>query len=65
MDAAPPPYRIETERLVIRCWNPADAPLLKEAIDSSLEELQAWMPWAADYSRASAEEYLAGSWCGA
>ena len=41
-----PPYRIETERLVVRCWEPRDAPLLKEAVDSSLEHLRAWMPWA-------------------
>jgi RimJ/RimL family protein N-acetyltransferase len=40
------PYRIVTERLVIRCWSPRDAPLLKDAIDSSLESLQRWMPWA-------------------
>ena len=41
-----PPYRIETERLVLRCWDPRDAPLLKDAIDSSLEHLRPWMPWA-------------------
>ena len=46
-DGPPAPYRIETERLVVRCYEPHDAPLLKEAIDSSLEHLQAWMPWAA------------------
>lgn len=40
------PYRIETERLVVRCYEPSDAVLLKEAIDSSLEHLQPWMPWA-------------------
>jgi RimJ/RimL family protein N-acetyltransferase len=40
------PYRIETERLVIRCWRRDDAALLKEAIDSSLEHLREWMPWA-------------------
>jgi RimJ/RimL family protein N-acetyltransferase len=40
------PYRIETERLVIRCYDPRDAPLLKDAIDSSLEHLRAWMDWA-------------------
>ncbi len=39
-------YRIQTTRLVIRCYNPTDAPLLKEAIDSSLEHLRPWMPWA-------------------
>jgi RimJ/RimL family protein N-acetyltransferase len=45
-EGPPAPYRIETERLVIRCYDPRDAPLLKEAIDSSLEHLRAWMPWA-------------------
>ncbi|MDX6386934.1 MAG: hypothetical protein QOD85_736 [Gaiellaceae bacterium] len=44
--AASPPYRIETPRLVVRCWEPEDAPLLKEAVDSSLEHLLPWMPWA-------------------
>ncbi|HEY9842934.1 MAG: GNAT family N-acetyltransferase [Candidatus Sericytochromatia bacterium] len=42
----PIPYRIETPRLVLRCYQPADAGLLKEAIDASLAHLQAWMPWA-------------------
>lgn len=44
----PPPYVIRTERLTIRCWQPADAPLLKTAIDASLDHLRAWMPWAHD-----------------
>jgi RimJ/RimL family protein N-acetyltransferase len=44
-DGPPAPYRIETERLVIRCYDPRDAPLLKDAIDSSLEHLRPWMPW--------------------
>lgn len=39
------PYRIETERLVLRCWQPCDAPRLKEAIDANLEHLRPWMPW--------------------
>ena len=43
-----PPYRIETERLVLRCWEPDDAPLMKEAVDSSIEHLLPWMPWARD-----------------
>jgi len=30
----------------VRCWEPSDAPALKEAIDSSLDELRPWMPWA-------------------
>lgn len=45
-EGPPAPYRIETERLVIRCYEPRDAPLLKEAVDSSLDHLRPWMPWA-------------------
>jgi RimJ/RimL family protein N-acetyltransferase len=41
-----PPYRLVTERLVVRCWDPRDAPLVKDAVDSSLEQLRPWMPWA-------------------
>lgn len=41
-----PPYRIVSARLVIRCWEPRDATLLKDAVDSSLEHLRPWMPWA-------------------
>ena len=44
--ATTPPYRIETERLVIRCYDPRDAPLLKAAFDSSIKHLSEWMPWA-------------------
>jgi RimJ/RimL family protein N-acetyltransferase len=43
-----PAYRIVTERFVVRCWEPDDAALLKEAVDSSLDHLLPWMPWAAD-----------------
>jgi RimJ/RimL family protein N-acetyltransferase len=42
------PYRVETERLLIRCWDPADAHLVADAVGSSLPELRAWMPWAHD-----------------
>jgi RimJ/RimL family protein N-acetyltransferase len=41
-----PAYRIETERLVIRCYDPQDAILLEKAIKNSLEHLKPWMPWA-------------------
>jgi len=43
-----PAYRIHTPRLVIRCYEPADAPLLQSAIAESLEHLLPWMPWAHD-----------------
>lgn len=39
-------YRIETKRLVLRCADPKDAPLLVNAINESLEHLREWMPWA-------------------
>jgi len=41
-----PAYRIHTHRLVIRCWDPADAFLLQAAVHESLDHLLPWMPWA-------------------
>jgi RimJ/RimL family protein N-acetyltransferase len=41
-----PAYRIVTSRLVIRCYSPADAPLLLSAVTESLDHLRPWMPWA-------------------
>jgi RimJ/RimL family protein N-acetyltransferase len=41
-----PAYRIVTRRLVLRCWQPTDAPLFKAAIEASREHLLPWMPWA-------------------
>jgi RimJ/RimL family protein N-acetyltransferase len=43
-----PAYRIRTRRLIVRCWDPSDAALLKAAIDASLEHLRPWMAWAED-----------------
>lgn len=43
-----PAYRILTPRLLIRCWQPQDAARLKEAVDSSVEHLRRWLPWAAN-----------------
>lgn len=45
-EGPPAPRRIETERLVIRCYELRDAALTKDAIDTSLEHLRAWMHWA-------------------
>ncbi|HEX4438645.1 MAG TPA: GNAT family protein [Thermoanaerobaculia bacterium] len=47
-EGPPAPYRIETERLVLRCWEPKDAALLSEALNSSLEHLRPFMDWAHD-----------------
>ena len=41
-------YQVKTERLLLRCYEPEDAPLLKAAVDSSLDHLRPWMPWAAN-----------------
>ena len=41
-----PAYRVHTQRLVIRCWQPEDAPLLKASIDENLDHLRPQMPWA-------------------
>lgn len=41
-----PPARLVTARLVVRAWQPEDAPLMREAIDASLAHLRPWMPWA-------------------
>lgn len=40
-----PAYRIETKRLLVRCYNPSDAPLLAESITENVEHLRPWMPW--------------------
>ena len=39
-------YRIETERLLIRCYQPTDAHLMHSAITGSMEHLRPWIPWA-------------------
>ena len=40
-----PAYRIESKRLVIRCYDPKDAPLLQKSIQESVEHLRPWLPW--------------------
>jgi len=40
-----PVYRIETKRLVVRCYNPSDASMLAESVAESVEHLRPWMPW--------------------
>ena len=40
-----PAYRIETKRLLVRCYNPSDAPLLAQSITENVEHLRPWMAW--------------------
>ena len=40
-----PAYRIQTRRLVVRCYEPSDARLLADSIAENVEHLKPWMPW--------------------
>jgi RimJ/RimL family protein N-acetyltransferase len=53
------PNAIETERLLIRCPELADVPLVYDAVRESLTELKPWMPWATEnYSLESCESNI-------
>src|SRR6266478_8389953 len=56
-----PNEAIEHAPVTLRRYRAEDADALFHAVTESLDHLRPWMPWAADYSRESAEEYLAGS----
>jgi len=56
-----PDELIERAPVTLRRFRTDDLDALFQAVTESLGHLRPWMPWAADYSRASAEEYLAGS----
>jgi RimJ/RimL family protein N-acetyltransferase len=40
-----PAYRIETKRLVVRCYEPSDVEMLAESVGESIEHLRPWLPW--------------------
>ncbi|HSM72116.1 MAG TPA: GNAT family protein, partial [Anaerolineales bacterium] len=40
-----PAYRIETERLVVRCYQPSDVQLLADSVAENIDHLKPWMPW--------------------
>src|SRR5687768_11238305 len=42
-----PAYRIETERLRLRCLAPTDCASLSRAIEESMEHLRPWLTWTA------------------
>jgi RimJ/RimL family protein N-acetyltransferase len=42
----PTVYRVETPRIVLRCWSPEDAPIAKRAEDDSRDHLRRFMLWA-------------------
>ena len=43
--SALPPEALRTARLLLRRWSPADAPLLRDALDGSVDHLRPWIPW--------------------
>lgn len=53
----PTPYRIKTPRLLLRCWEPQDAPSLCAVLIVNMEHLRPWMPWASE-ENASLESQL-------
>jgi ribosomal-protein-serine acetyltransferase len=52
---------IEHAPVTLRRFRADDRDALFQAVTASLDHLRPWMPWTADYSLASAEEYLARS----
>ncbi len=38
-------YRVETQRLVLRCWSPGDAPRLRAALDICDTHLRPMIPF--------------------
>ena len=50
-NARPPAYRVETERLLLRCWSPSDAPKLRALLDNSDQHLRPYIPWMRDEPR--------------
>lgn len=60
-----PAYRIHTPRLVLRCWQPADASLIKTAVDDNIQHLLPWLSWAASHPQ-DISRHIAGlrSWRG-
>jgi RimJ/RimL family protein N-acetyltransferase len=55
-------YRVETDRLVLRCWSPEDAPALRAALDASDQHLRPWIPFMKDEPRSFEQtvEWLRG-----
>ena len=44
-------YRVETDRLVLRCWSPGDAPVLRAALDACDAHLRPMIPFMKDEPR--------------
>jgi RimJ/RimL family protein N-acetyltransferase len=57
-----PPNRIETERLILRRFTRRDVNSVTEAVQSSLSDLNEWLPWAhPGYRKDDASNYIRDS----
>ena len=58
-----PAYRVETDRLMLRCWSPGDATVLRQALDESDAHLRPWIPFMKDEPRTLAQtaQWLRGA----
>jgi len=52
---------IEHGQVTLRRYSEDDVDTVFQAVTASLDHLRPWMPWAADYTRQSAAEYMAKS----
>jgi len=48
-------YRVETERTVLRCWSPEDAPRVRASLDRSDAHLRPWIPFMKEEPRSLEE----------
>lgn len=65
MDLVPAPTLATAGALVLQRWQPAWAPDLLAAVEASVPELLAFMPWAEGYTLAKAEQFIAMTQAGA
>jgi ribosomal-protein-serine acetyltransferase len=56
-----PEALIEHAPVTLRRYRAEDVDVLFQAVIESLDHLRPWLPWAADYNRESAAEFLAQS----
>jgi ribosomal-protein-serine acetyltransferase len=60
MDARPE-EEIEHGQVIVRRYREDDLDAVLQAVADSADHLRPWLPWAANYSRESAAEFLASS----
>lgn len=55
-------YRVETDRLVLRCWEPGDARVMRSSLDRNDQHLRPWIPFMKDEPRSlqQSAEWLRG-----